>query len=733
MTWHHVYDSNGNLYTVTGPLGAQNDYRYDNLNRLGYAIRPESQPGAARSNVELSYNGQDRLTTVFDPRRLRTTYKVDGLGNSSPVTSPDTGITTFTYYDDGSVKTATDARGLKTTYLYDALNRLTKATFAQGVANKYFYDGSELQVPPPFSQGRLTQFTDESGTTKLGYDGFGRVLNKTQLTAGRTFAVGYVYGGNGGANGKLTDWRYPSQAVVHYERDDTGRVIAITVHPVKPDGSGTDTGTTMGVLDQAQYTAWNEASGWRWADGVMFLRTWDGYARPDSYYLGNPSGTGISAGMLRKLGYDDAGRITAFTHFDGAGHPVTGFDQGFRSDGQDRLTQVQAAASTYGYHYDDSSNRDRFDVGAKSYTNVVEPGSNRLDSVQAVAPGGGKATYDLVIDAAGNITSGGAYTATYSARGRMASIATTAGTTNYLYNALEQRISKTGTAVPTGAAYFVYDEAGHVLGEYDATSAPLYEVIWLANRPVAVIRQTRAGSPPNVTIATRIDYVYADHLDTPRVIARGSDHAITWRWDSPEPFGVTPANDNPNGLGVYAFNLRFPGQVYDRESTLHYNGHRDYDSWTGRYLQSDPIGLDGGINTYAYAEANPLSLIDPEGLATIYDDGAVKIYAYPGPFAGGIEHARFGPGEAYHVHLIDSSGREARMSTESWTPLTPEDAKVYNESKQMQKACASMTAGEKKFLDRVNREVFHRGGPSINQLLRLGGWRGRGGPRQSGD
>ena len=78
--------------------------------------------------------------------------------------------------------------------------------------------------------------------------------------------------------------------------------------------------------------------------------------------------------------------------------------------------------------------------------------------------------------------------------------------------------------------------------------------------------------------------------------------------------GNAPPNDNPNALGVFTFNLRFPGQTYDKEAGLSYNHHRDYRAQSGRYAESDPIGLAGGINTYGYAAANPLSYSDSLGL-----------------------------------------------------------------------------------------------------------------------
>jgi len=117
-----------------------------------------------------------------------------------------------------------------------------------------------------------------------------------------------------------------------------------------------------------------------------------------------------------------------------------------------------------------------------------------------------------------------------------------------------------------------------------------------------------------VKAVAQVYYIHPDHLNTPRFIADATQK-IVWRWDQQEPFGATPPNDDPDGDGVkFDFPLRFPGQYFDRETNLSYNYFRDYDAGIGRYIQSDPIGLRGGMNLYAYVKSNPLHEIDPLGL-----------------------------------------------------------------------------------------------------------------------
>jgi RHS repeat-associated protein len=122
-----------------------------------------------------------------------------------------------------------------------------------------------------------------------------------------------------------------------------------------------------------------------------------------------------------------------------------------------------------------------------------------------------------------------------------------------------------------------------------------------------------------------VDYLHTDHLNTPRLVT-DEQNKILWRSQPlAEPFGNGAPEEDPDGNGIpFAMNLRFPGQYADKESNLNYNYYRDYNPQTGRYIESDPIGLRGGMNTYGYVGGNPLSYRDPRGLDRWGDDPYFK-------------------------------------------------------------------------------------------------------------
>ncbi len=116
----------------------------------------------------------------------------------------------------------------------------------------------------------------------------------------------------------------------------------------------------------------------------------------------------------------------------------------------------------------------------------------------------------------------------------------------------------------------------------------------------------RAASPHHRKLGA--GRVHNDHLSTPKLIT-DQNQAIVWTADV-QAFGTAVTS------GALTFNVRFPGQYFDQETGLHYNYFRYYDPTTGRYITSDPIGLQGGLNTYAYGGNSPIRYIDPFGLTT---------------------------------------------------------------------------------------------------------------------
>jgi RHS repeat-associated protein len=185
-----------------------------------------------------------------------------------------------------------------------------------------------------------------------------------------------------------------------------------------------------------------------------------------------------------------------------------------------------------------------------------------------------------------------------------------------------------GTDRATNAVYTVHHAGGstaitvnqrqlgsqwNLLGTFQMTPGQNHRVVITDQGNGVVIADAVKFAPDNIN--SLVQYVRPDHLATPREVRNSLDQTL-WRWDS-EPFGSTPPNENPSSLGNYDYRLRFPGQYADKEIGSNYNYFRDYDPAIGRYIQPDPIGLAGGINTYAYVGDNPMSFADPLGLVDV--------------------------------------------------------------------------------------------------------------------
>lgn len=606
MTKTYEYDAKGNLKSIADSQTNKTTFTVNSLDQVIQTVTPLS--ATATAVVNTGSDKADNTLTVQDPRGNTTIYTADGVRGRRSEASPDRGTLTIGRNAAGDINSITDARGKVTTIGYDLERRPLTVTYPTGTPITFEYDGGPTPVTSQI--GKLTKVTDESGNTTYLWDVKGRLLTKTQTTNARVFTQTYTYVGTGSGTGSVATATYPGKARVNYTYDAQGRVSGMTVNPVLANGSGPDTASTINILSGLAYTPTGTVGGWSWGDGTGYVKTFDTFDRVTSYPLGKETGAGTASGLLRTLTYDADGRIFQMLHTK-SGVSQASIDQTLGFDIAGRLTSAVLGGTTYGFGYDGSGNRTTDVIGAATYTNVIPGGSNRMTT-----DGGSAGNKTLTYDNAGNVLSDGYATYTYSDRGRPASAAVSAGTVAYKYNAFEQRTSKTGPTelVSGGAAYYVYDGlAGPLVGEYDANLVPISETVYLGNTPVAVLKYTRTGRRAPYTWTMTVSYVYADHIDTPRVIVRSSDHAIQWRWDSSEPFGTTVPNQNPNALGSFVFNQRFPGQVYDSETGNFQNWHRDYNPRTGRYVQSDPIGLEGGINTYAYVGGNPISLIDPEG------------------------------------------------------------------------------------------------------------------------
>lgn len=550
------YDANGNQTSIAAPMTRNTANAYDELNRLKQITDPAS------GITQFGYDANDNLTSVIDPRTLTTSYTYTGIGDLKTQVSPDTGTTTNSYDSGGNLATSTDARGAVSTYTYDALNRVTSVAYKIGSTTDqtiaFTYDAGTN------GQGHLTGASDANHSMSFSYDAQGRVIAKGQTIGTVTKSVSYGY-----TNADLTSLTTPSGQSIAYGYNANHQVTSLTVN-----------GTTT-VLNNVTYEPLGPVNGWTWGNGSTTARSYDTDGKISQ----------ISSAGVKTFAYDNAFRLTGITDTStGAANWTYGYDL------LDRITSGVGGTTTRGWTYDANGNR-QTETGSAASTYTISATNNRISSTT------GALARTYAYDAAGNTLSYATVTAAYNDRGRAKTVTNGSVTETLLYNALGQMIQSSGGAA--GTVLYAYDELGHLFGEYSSTGTLIEETLWLGDIPVATLR------PSGSTVA--VYYVHSDQLNTPRAVTRPSDNKQMWSWFS-DPFGTTAANSNPGGAGAFAYNLRFPGQLFDGQAGLHQNMARDYDPAVGRYVESDPIGLAAGVNTYAYVGADPIDWLDPDGL-----------------------------------------------------------------------------------------------------------------------
>jgi len=595
-TTTYTYDNQHHPVQVQDALVHKTKQTFDALGRALVIT------DALNHTATLAYDVSDAVVSATDPNGHATTYTYNGFGELTQLASPDSGTWAFTVDSGGRRTTTTDPRGVVKTTTYDALDRATQVVYSDtGVASGLsgFTYGSETQTFAYDSCangiGHLCSMSDGSGTTSYSYDLWGRVIAKNTTPAGSSVGlnVGYAYD----SQGRLTTLVYPSGKVLTLTRDSASRVASLAYD-----------GQTV-VQSIAYRPVGEEVAGWSWgavpAGTVAYHYDLDGQVSE------------IDDADTRTYGYDVAGRLT------GINDPVhtTGV-QVYGYDALDRLTSANLGSylAPISYTYDNTGNRltntDGAGTGATHTTTwTVAPTSNRTTAEKV----GSAAATSWTGDATGNLIADGAgLTLSYDAKNRLASTVGPVGTTLYRHNAVGQRTEKAGTL---GTELYAYDQTGRLLGVYDASGDVVEELVYLDGwRPVATVRASGGTST--------VYPILTDHLGAPRKVLDPSTGSAVWSWDAKEPFGSQPPT------GSFAFQARFPGQRFDPETGLVANGFRVYSAAAGRYVQSDPIGLGAGWNTFSIDGANPLSNVDYDGRNPLFLTAIVG--AGLGAIVGGV-------------------------------------------------------------------------------------------------
>lgn len=565
----------------------------DGFGRIIEVDEPDSV-GAFSIATCSQYDSLGNLTGITqrggttDTTKWRTrTYTYDNLSRPTQVTTPESGLITYSYTTSGgalcagnisSVCRRTDARSITITYAYDALSRLTSKTYSDTTPSvTYSYDQTLFNgLTITNGKGRRTGMTDGSGQTAWSYDAGGRVLTRQQKIGTITKSISYTYN----LDNSVNTVTYPSGRVYTYSYNNSLRPVSVidTAHSLKFASSthyaaaGLMTSTIHGAV-----TGWN---------AITLTSSYNNRLEPTQFLAVSP----LPSTLLNiSLAYDQGsgqnnGDVVQITNGRDSTRSVT-----YTYDQLNRLSSAQTSSSTLwgdSYVYDNWGNLLQKNVTQGTAESMVLLVNNKN---QVTSPA-------FTYDAAGNTTWDTSNALKYDAEGRMNPVSGLV----YTYDGDGRRVQKSD-----GTVYWV-DDSMRPISVGTNTGTITRDYVFFAGKRIATVPLSSGN----------VYYYLSDQINSTSVIASGDGKTIQWEADY-FPFGsertvITSLIDN---------HYQFTGDEYDSETAYNYAVARYQAGRWGRFLSPDLLGGSvtnpQSLNRYAYVLNNPCTLIDTLGLTPV--------------------------------------------------------------------------------------------------------------------
>jgi RHS repeat-associated protein len=572
----------GEVTTLTDEAGRQRRKTADTFGRL-VKVEELNWDSSVYATTTYDYDVLDHLTTINQAGQIRS-FGYDGYGRLQTRTTPEQGTTSYSYFDDDTVQTVTDARGATTNLGYNARHLVTAVNYGVpgGVAatpNASFdYDAA----------GNRTSMTDGLGSVSYGYDQLSRLTSETRTFSGLgSYSLSYAYN----LAGELTSVTNPWGSVVAYGYDIAGQVTGVT-------GSGQF--SSASYSSSVTYRAFGGLKGMTYGNGRTVSAAYDNRLRPTTWNVSNVLGYNYNYDYFNER----TGRVSyAQNIYDGS------LDRSYQYDSQGRLAVSHSGAEarahafsgqwgtmdgpySQGYDYDVWGNMThRYGWGGE----VQGGGANQTSHLYYSYTNNRRDGFSY--DAAGNLTNDLGQTFTYDAMGQQAS-ASYFSVQQY-YDGDGMRVKKT----ENGTTRFYLRStvlAGQVVAEMDGAGTWMRGYVYQGSNLLAV----QAGG---------VNWVHEDPVTKSKRITDDQGNVVSAI--ELDPWGADTDRSSNAAFQPKKFTS------YERDG----NGSDDamfrrYNRWHSRFDQPDPyagsynLADPQSLNRYSYVQNDPVTFVDPTGL-----------------------------------------------------------------------------------------------------------------------